>query len=73
MKEVIQAMYAPALRQWRKWNIWQRVTVIWWQVSFLLILGLADAHYLAILFATLNFGLSTKFLIKVPTDELGDD
>lgn len=73
MKEVIQEMYAPALRQWRKWNIWQRLTVIWWQVSFLLFIGCAEAHILATLFAIANFGLSTKFLIKVPTDELGDD
>lgn len=72
MKEVIQDIYAPAVRQWRKWNKRQRVTVIWWQFSLLFVMISAENLFLLAI-AILNFSISSNFLIKVPTDELGDD
>ena len=58
---------------WRTLTTRQKLYVAYFSISSLLVVGMAEAESLGVLFAAvLNFGNSVRLIRKVPVDKLED-
>lgn len=58
---------------WRTLTTRQKLYVVYFSISFLLVVGMAETESLGALFAAvLNFGNSVRLIKRVPIDKLED-